>query len=110
VHRPAKLINSRGLKSTASGRYQILLANWLHYAPLLGLKDFGPASQDAIAVQMISEKGAIASIEAGDFATAILRIKKLWASLPGAGYAGQPEKPYLQLLATYKQAGGAVRA
>lgn len=108
--RPAKLIRParpgvKALYSTASGGYQCLLANWTHYSATLHLADFGSASQDAIALQQISEFGALPMIDAGDVADAIARIAPLWASLAGAGY-GQPEHPVQTLLAWYTAAGG----
>lgn len=106
--RPPKLINSNGLKSTASGGYQELLANWQYYAPLLGLKDFSPASQDQIAVKQIAEKGALQLINEGNLLQAIPLIKSLWASFPGANYAGQGMKTVLQLQSVYAANGGKV--
>jgi muramidase (phage lysozyme) len=35
--------------STAAGRYQILASNWERYAPMAGVSDFSPASQDKVA-------------------------------------------------------------
>lgn len=106
--RPAKTINSNGLKSTASGGYQELLANWTHYSKVLGLKDFSPASQDQIAVKQIAEKGGLALIDGGHLLQAIPLIKSLWASFPGANYAGQNMKSVIQLQAVYAANGGKV--
>ncbi|MCY0389728.1 glycoside hydrolase family 104 protein [Robbsia sp. Bb-Pol-6] len=106
--RPAKQVRP-GLWSTASGAYQQKLANWLHYAPLLALPDFGPASQDAIALRQIAEFGALAFVDAGRIETAIGKVAPLWASLPGAGYR-QPEHSLAQVCAFYEQAGGVVGA
>ena len=44
------------LKSTGAGRYQLLSRWWDAYRKQLGLKDFSPKSQDAVALQQI--KGA----------------------------------------------------
>ena len=38
------------LKSTGAGRYQLLSRWWDAYHKQLGLKDFSPKSQDAVAV------------------------------------------------------------
>lgn len=53
---PRKLVtlNSK-LKSTAAGRYQLLSRWWDAYRKQLGLKDFSPKSQDAVALQQIKE-------------------------------------------------------
>lgn len=34
---------------TAAGKYQILASNWARYAPMAGVSDFKPASQDKVA-------------------------------------------------------------
>lgn len=103
---PRKLIalNAK-LSSTAAGRYQILARYYDAYRKTLHLPDFSPASQDAIAVQMIREQGALFDIEAGRFASAIDKCKNIWASLPGAGY-GQHENTLVKLEQAYKQHGG----
>lgn len=105
--RKSKVINSRGLTSNASGRYQFMLKDWAHYRALLKLPDFGPQSQDKWAVQLIRERGALPLIEAGRFDEAVARVRNLWASLPGAGY-GQPEHSLGKLRAAYLAAGGVV--
>lgn len=96
-----------GLASTASGRYQLLLRYWLAYAKSLGLKDFSPASQDAVALQQIRERGALPLIDAGNITLAIQRCSNIWASFPGAGYA-QPEHKMDRLIAAFVAAGGKV--
>ncbi|WP_395351078.1 glycoside hydrolase family 104 protein [Variovorax sp. UC122_21] len=105
--RKSKVINSKGLTSNASGRYQFMLKDWAHYRALLKLPDFGPQSQDKWAVQLIRERGALPLIDAGRFDEAVARVRNLWASLPGAGY-GQPEHNLGQLRAAYLAAGGVV--
>jgi muramidase (phage lysozyme) len=104
--RAPKLVNSAGLKSTASGRYQHMLRDWAHYRDQLRLLDFGPASQDAWAIQLIRERRALPLIEAGRFADAVAAVSNLWASLPGANYAGQPMRKIAQLASVYMAAGG----
>ena len=103
--RPSKVINSRGLTSNASGRYQFMLRDWHHYRDSLGLLDFGPDSQDIWALQLIRERGALPLIDAGNFAAAVARCSNLWASLPGAGY-GQHENQLAKLQDAYTEAGG----
>ena len=103
--RLSKVINSRCLTSNASGRYQFMLRDWHHYRDQLGLKDFGPDSQDLWAIQLIRERGALPLIDAGNFALAVARCSNLWASLPGAGY-GQHENQIAKLEAAYTDAGG----
>jgi len=93
------------IKSTAAGRYQLLSRYYDAYKKTLNLKDFSPASQDAIAVQQIRERKALGDIEAGNISSAINKCKNIWASLPGAGY-GQHENTEQKLLAFYQKAGG----
>jgi len=105
---PKKLVWIRdGLASTAAGRYQLLGRYWDAYKKQLGLKDFSPASQDAVAIQQIKERKALDDIEKGYINVAIDKCKNIWASLPGAGY-GQRENKIETLLTAYKTAGGMV--
>ena len=105
---PRKLVNLRpGLASTAAGRYQVLSRYFDAYKKQLNLPDFSPESQDAIAIQLIKECGALRDIEAGYIDIALAKCKSRWASLPGAGY-GQYEHEKSKLIAAYKKAGGLV--
>lgn len=106
---PRKLVDipRLGIKSTAAGRYQILSKYWDAYKKQLGLKDFSPSSQDAVAVQQIKEQGALQLIVDGKISQAISKCSNIWASLPGAGY-GQHEHKISDLLAKYKQFGGQI--
>lgn len=103
--RRSKVINSRGLTSNASGRYQFMLKDWPHYRDALRLPDLGPLSQDRWAVQLIKERRALADVIAGRIADAIGKCRNIWASLPGAGY-NQREHRVEDLLARYVAAGG----
>ena len=107
--RPSKVINSKGLTSNASGRYQFMLKDWAHYKAQLNLADFGPVSQDLWAIQLIRERGALPLIDGGQFAVAVQRCSNLWASLPGAGY-GQFENTIDKLRKAYLDAGGELYA
>lgn len=73
--------------STAAGRYQILAHYFEVYKAQLGLPDFAPASQDAVAVQLMKERGALAMVMAGNIAGAIRACSSAWASFPGNDYA-----------------------
>lgn len=106
--RAPKTINRRGLLSTASGRYQQLRGNYFSYSKLLGLKDFSPSSQDAIALQQIKETGAFPLLESGDFDGVVNKIKHLWASFTGAGY-GQNERSIEWLRDKFVKAGGVIK-
>ena len=51
---PRKLVTlNPKLKSTGAGRYQLLSRWWDAYRKQLGLKDFSPKSQDAVALQQL---------------------------------------------------------
>lgn len=103
---PIILPDGKPLKSTAAGRYQVLARYFDAYKRMLKLPDFSPASQDAIALQMIKEQGALADIEAGRFAAAIGKCANIWASFPGAKYPGQHMNSLANLQAAYELAGG----
>lgn len=98
-------VNKDGLKSTAAGRYQLLSRYWKVYKAQLGLKDFGHASQDAVAIQQIKECHALADVDAGLIPDAIRKCCNIWASLPGNGY-GQHQHTIEDLMAHYLAAGG----
>lgn len=95
------------IKSTAAGRYQLLSRYWDVYRKQLGLKDFSPASQDAVAIQQIKERKALQLISDGKINQAIEKCSNIWASLPGAGY-GQHEHKIDDLLRKYVQYGGSL--
>ena len=100
---PRKLVTlNPKLKSAGAGRYQLLSRWWDAYRKQLGLKDFSPKSQDAVALQQIKERGALPMIDRGDIRQAIDRCSNIWASLPGAGY-GQFEHKADSLIANSKK-------
>ena len=101
--RKSKLVNSKGLTSNASGRYQQMLKDWPHYRDLLKLPDFGPVSQDKLAIQHIRECRALPDVIAGRIEAAVDKCRNIWASLPGAGY-GQREHWMQDLIAQYERA------
>lgn len=103
--RKSKLINNKGLTSNASGRYQQMLRHWPHYRELLNLPDFGPLSQDKLAIQHIRECRALDDVRAGRIVRALTKCRNIWASLPGAGY-NQREHRIEDLIARFVAAGG----
>ena len=60
-----------------------------------------------MAIQQIRECGALPDVDAGRLELAISRVRRIWASLPGAGY-GQPEHSIGSLRAAYLAAGGSL--
>ena len=91
--------------STAAGAYQFLRATWADLRGRLQLPDFGPESQDRAAVELIRQRGALEDVKAGRFADAVVKVRRIWASLPGAGY-GQGERSMQWLAQKYETAGG----
>ena len=87
--------------STAAGRYQILAHYFEVYKAQLGLPDFSPASQDAVAVQLMKERDAVAMVLAGNVAGALLACSSAWASFPGNDY-GQGGHDMATLLEEYQ--------
>jgi len=98
-------IHGKIVRSTGAGRYQILARYYDHYKAQLGLPDFSPASQDAIALQLIRECHALEDIDAGRFLAAVAKCRSRWASFPGAGY-GQYENDAGDLQVAFLAAGG----
>jgi len=94
-----------GAVSTAAGAYQTKRATWTRVADKLGITDFSPASQDEVAWYLIGEKGAQTDVLAGRIPEAVYKVRKVWASLPGAGY-GQREVSLPDFLRYYQAAGG----
>lgn len=93
----------KSTNSTAAGRYQILARYADAYQKSLKLPDFGPESQDKIAIQLIKECKALDDIEQGRIETALNKCRSRWASLPGAGY-GQNENRLSDLVSKFKEA------
>lgn len=93
--------------STAAGRYQILSKYYDYYKKLLKLSDFSPASQDAIALQMIKEQHAIADLDAGRIDDFIAKVCDIWASFPGKDNTyGQHKNKVDALKKFFTDAGG----
>lgn len=86
--------------STAAGRYQVLCHYFEVYKAQLHLPDFSPASQDAVALQQMTERHAILLIEAGNVPAAITACSNIWASFPGNNY-GQGGHSLDALVAKY---------
>lgn len=94
-------------KSSAAGRYQLLHRYWVAYCKMLHRVDFGKETQDLIAIRQIYECNALGEVEAGNFAFACEKLKRIWASFPGAGY-NQRELKYTVLRDFYLKRGGSI--
>lgn len=99
--RPPIQLNAH-LRSTASGRYQVILETWEGWKSHMSLTDFSAASQDAVAVALITQRGAAAAVEAGDIPTAVRLCSTIWASLPTSPY-GQPTHSMEDILAKWQE-------
>ncbi len=93
------------INSSAAGRYQFLTRTWDDLAKRFNLPDFTPTSQDLGAVHLIRQCKALSLIHEGRIREAIHACRRIWASLPGAGY-GQRELAADELLQVYHDAGG----
>jgi lysozyme len=109
----------RRLWTSAAGAYQFMAVSplptgrstsvdtWDRLQRRHGLESFEPANQDRAAVALIDEAGALEDVKAGRFSVAIDKVRRIWASLPGAGYS-QGERSLSWLVAKYTDAGGAL--
>lgn len=94
-----------GCVSTAAGRYQLIKPTWLSCKTALRLSNFFPSSQDAAALLLISQARALPDIHSGRLSDAIAKCRRIWASLPGAGYS-QPEHSLASLEKHFTALGG----
>lgn len=104
---PRSVINGR-IPSSAAGRYQIMRKTWDSYKKILKLKDFSPASQDAVALRLIKDEGAERDVINGNFEIAVTKCNNIWASLPGANYKNQHMQKMADLKTAYISAGGKI--
>lgn len=109
----------RRLWTSAAGAFQFMAVSplpdgsgrstrvdtWDRLRASLALPDFGPASQDRAALALVDECGALDDVDAGRVVEAVRKCRRVWASLPGAGYA-QGERSMEWLTARYAAAGG----
>lgn len=100
---------NRTLTTSAAGRYQFEIATWDRLAhklwPTIAVPMFTPENQDAAALELVAEQGAMPFLKAGDLQSALDRCASQWASLP-ASTAGQPIKTYEFALNSFVRAGG----
>ena len=109
------------LWTTAAGAYQLMAISpiptggstkvdtWDRLQRKLQLPDFTPASQDAAALELVDECGALGNVDAGELDQAVSKCRRVWASMPGAGY-GQPERSLDTLRTAFVNAGGTLAA
>lgn len=111
----------RRLWTSAAGAYQFMAISplpsgsstrvdtWDRVKARLGLIDFSPFNQDRAALFLIEEAGALDDVRSGRFDSAVSKVRRIWASLPGAGY-NQPEKSLASLQSRFVSAGGEILA
>jgi muramidase (phage lysozyme) len=102
-----------GLISTAAGKYQINKRTWLDCKMGLGLRIppmFSPDNQDAAALWLIKEHGALAAVNYGQVDQAVALLSNCWASFTSSSAPNQPHHAIGMLLAAFNQAGGRVLA
>lgn len=90
------------LISTAAGRYQLLARYWNVYRSQLHLANFGPDSQDTVALQQMKERNAFQPLLMDNVTEAIALCSNIWASFPGNSY-GQHAHSMPMLVAKYKE-------
>ena len=95
------------LCSTAAGRYQFLTKTWDPLAAALDLGDFTPPNQEKATLEIIRRAGAynrvLRSNVYENFTSALRKLNKTWASLPGSPY-GQPTHSTAELWRVYRAA------
>ena len=95
-------LGGRRICATAAGRYMFLFGTWNKVARALGLRDFGPLSQDLAALYLIVTNGALDDVLAERIEEAITKLNRVWATFPGAPY-GQPTKSMDYLKRVYEE-------
>lgn len=91
--------------TTAAGAYQFTETTWDRLAKKLGRVPFDPASQDARAVELIRERGALDDLIAGRLEVFVEKCSPVWASLPFSN-SGQPKRSMEFVRKAYRFAGG----
>ena len=105
---PRRVLCSGGYCSDAAGRYQFLSTTWDWVAGQLGLGDFSPASQDIAGLWLVRNRGVydVNGIDTfGEFESAMYKLNREWASLPGSPY-GQPTHDAWSLWLEYRHHAG----
>lgn len=106
---PRIKVTAGGWTSSAAGAYQFLSSTWDETRRIMGLADFSPKNQDMAALGRIAARGALADTIAGRFESAIKKIAREWASMPGSPY-GQPTITLARASSIYANAGGTTTA
>lgn len=70
--------------STAAGAYQINFPTYVDFAARMGVSDFTPETQDAMALAILRNLGAVRALENNDVPLAFTLAGRRWASMPGS--------------------------
>ena len=111
MSRHPDIVNSSGrLRSAAAGRFQFMPATWAEAQQKLGLKDFGPLSQEMAGAYLTQKRGvdpnAVIKTKE-EFADAMDKLSPEWAALPkrggGSAYPEQRARKLDDLWTLYQQ-------
>ena len=91
IARSFKQTDGKTNATTAAGKYQFLRGTWNDVAGTLGLTDFSPQSQDLGALELMRRSGSLDDVLRGDYASAVRKDGRTWASLPSSPYP-QPKR------------------
>jgi muramidase (phage lysozyme) len=93
---PDRVVQGGKYSSAAAGAYQFMPETWARAQKALGLKDFGPQSQDLAALQLLRWRGIDPDRDPLTREN-IAKVANEWASLPtmeGRSAYGQPVKSF----------------
>lgn len=96
---PDRVVHGGKYSSAAAGAYQFMPGTWQRVQNKLRLPDFGPASQDLAALELIRQRGVNPDRDPITREN-IAKLSEEWASLPtleGRSAYGQPVKSFEQL-------------
>jgi muramidase (phage lysozyme) len=93
---PDRVVRGGKYSSAAAGAYQFMPETWARAQKALGLRDFGPQSQDLAALQLLKWRGVDPDRDPLTREN-IAKVANEWASLPtmeGRSAYGQPVKSF----------------
>jgi muramidase (phage lysozyme) len=109
THHPRILEPGPKGPSSAAGAYQITMSTYDDFAPAIGVKGFSRDEQDALAIAICDEEGALDAILGGNFSQAVTLLGGRWSSLP-SNTDGQRTQEYGELEAVWLAYGGGAPA
>lgn len=97
--------------STAAGRYQIIKPTWLDFKKFFGMPEkgiglFAGPYQDACAMWLIKQHGALTAVNCGQVETAVQLCANIWASFAGSTAPDQHHNSLQMLSAAFESNGG----